>query len=342
MKNRFWQGLILLFIGCFMAAFNPIKQTALPFVIPQGWSKPIYDFSKNPPTTEGVNLGRHLFYEPILSRDSTISCASCHLQATGFTHVDHDLSHGIDDKIGTRNSPALINLGWNKYFMWDGAVTHLDMQPLAPLSSVVEMDLNITKVVERLNQSKKYKTLFFNAFNDSLATGQRVLLAFSQFLLQLNSYNSKYDKFVRKEEGTTFTPQELNGLYLFRQHCANCHTEPLFTNQDFENNGLPIDTTLNDWGRKNITQRQEDALKFKVPTLRNIQFTYPYMHDGRFKKLREVVNHYDKGIQKSPTLSKKLTIPMNLSSKEKTDLVAFMLTLTDSTFLFDKRFNFPK
>jgi cytochrome c peroxidase len=306
----------------------------MPLSIPPDWPKPAYDFSKNPLTKEGFELGRHLFYDPLLSRDQTISCASCHLQATGFTHVDHELSHGIDDKLGTRNSMTLMNLAWSKHFMWDGGVNHLDVQPLAPLNSPVEMDESLENVVKKLKSSRKYRALFFNAFGDSLATGQKVLLAFSQFMLQLQSSNSKYDKHIRNEEGGTFTAQETNGLRLFRVHCASCHPEPLFTNNGFEKNSLPIDTTLNDFGRMLITQKPQDSLKFKVPTLRNIQFTFPYMHDGRFKKLREVLNHYGSSTQ--------LPQPIVLSAEEKVDLIAFLLTLSDREFLFDKRFGFPR
>ena len=306
----------------------------MPFVVPQGWPKPTYDFTKNPLTKEGFELGRQLFYDPILSRDKTISCASCHLQTTGFTHVDHELSHGIDGKIGNRNSMTIMNLAWSKHFMWDGSVNHLDMQPLEPLSNFVEMDENLEHVLNKLNNSTKYKILFYKAFNDSSVTGQRMLLAFSQYILQLNSYNSKYDKYVRNEAGGEFTEQEKNGLQLFRTHCASCHTEPLFTNQNFEKNGLPIDTTLNDFGRMTLTHKGEDSLKFKVPTLRNVQFTFPYMHDGRFKKLREVLNHY--------AASDKLAKPIALNSNEKIDIIAFLLTLTDTAFLFDKRFGFPR
>jgi cytochrome c peroxidase len=333
MKNKRFILPILGFFIWIIYAFNEIKTTPMPFIVPEGWAKPVYDFSKNPLTKEGFELGRHLFYDPILSRDNTISCASCHLQATGFTHVDHDLSHGIDGKIGTRNSMTIMNVAWSKNFMWDGGVNHLDMQPLAPLSNSAEMDENLDSVLYKLNNSTKYKNLFYNAFNDSLVTIPKMLLAFSQFTLQLNSYNSKYDKYIRKEVGGEFSEQEKNGLQLFRTHCATCHTEPLFTNNDFEKNGLPIDTTLNDLGRFNITHNTADNFKFKVPTLRNIQFTFPYMHDGRFKKLREVLNHY--------TAATSLKKPIILNSNEKTDIIAFLLTLTDTTFLFDKRFGFP-
>jgi cytochrome c peroxidase len=334
MRNKVLIYSVLGAFVCIIYAFSAVKTTPMPFVIPEGWAKPTYDFSKNPLTKQGFELGRQLFYDPILSRDNTISCASCHLQATGFTHVDHELSHGIDGRIGKRNSMTIMNLAWSKNFMWDGSVNHLDMQPLAPISNFAEMDENLGNVLNKLNNSNKYKMLFYKSFGDSLATGQRMLLAFSQFILQLNSYNSKYDKYVRHEAGGDFTEQEKNGLQLFRTHCASCHTEPLFTNQNFEKNGLPIDTTLNDFGRMTLTHKREDSLKFKVPTLRNIQFTFPYMHDGRFKKLREVVNHY--------ATTDKLTQPIPLNSNEKTDIIAFLLTLTDNDFLFDKRFGFPR
>ena len=341
MRNK--KFYIFLIICCgFLVEFVSIKTTPIPFKIPKNWEKPSYDFSKNPLTEEGFFLGKNLFYDPILSRDNTISCASCHLQATGFTHVDHDLSHGIDGKIGLRNSIALVNLAWRKDFMWDGGINHLDVQPLAPITSKFEMDETLQNIVKKLNQSTYYKSLFKNAFNDTLITGQKTLLAISQFLLQLNSFNSKYDKFIRQEKGGDFTEQEKNGLKIFRNNCANCHKEPLFTNNEFENIGLPIDSSLNDFGRMNITQNPNDFLKFRVPSLRNIQFTFPYMHDGRFKKLSEVINHYVGGIQNSKTLSGKLKgKPILLSHEEKIDVIVFLLTLTDTEFLFNNRFTYP-
>lgn len=307
------------------------------FTVPEGWPAPVYDFSKNPITTAGFQLGRQLFYDPLLSRDTTISCASCHLQATGFAHVDHQLSHGIEGRVGTRNAPALINLAWSRSFMWDGGVHHLDMQPLGPITSPDEMEETLEHVVFKLNQSSKYRRLFAAAFADSVATGQRTLQALSQFVLLLNSYNSRYDKYMRQEPGGELTEQELNGLQLFRTHCASCHTEPLFTNGAFADNGLPVDPFLKDMGRMRITQNPADSLKFKVPTLRNIQFTYPYMHDGRFRKLSEVVGHYTALDTPTP-----LDAPIRLRPEEKIDLIAFLLTLTDREFLFDARFGFPK
>jgi cytochrome c peroxidase len=339
--SRIQVATTLFFLLFILLSFRGVLQEML-FVIPPGWPKPVYDLSKNPVTTAGFQLGRQLFYDPILSRDTTISCASCHLQATGFTHVDHTLSHGIYGRIGRRNAPALMNLAWGKSFMWDAGVNHLDMQPLSPISSPDEMDETMENVVRKLNNNVKYRKLYQAAFGDSLVTGQRTLQALSQFMLMLNSYNSKYDHFIRQEPGGTFSEQEINGLQLFRQHCASCHTEPLFTNHEFANNGLPVDTALMDMGRMKITHNGQDSLKFNVPTLRNIQFTFPYMHDGRFRKLRDVVNHYTDGIQHSSTLDPRLQTPIVLSPTEKIDLVAFLLTLTDKEFLFDPRFGFPR
>lgn len=330
----------ILLVGILVSLAFAIKKTnPIYFEIPKGWPKPHYDFSKNPTTEEGFKLGRKLFYDPILSKDSTISCSSCHLQATGFTHVDHSLSHGIDGKIGTRNSMTLMNLAWSKSFMWDGGVNHIDVQALNPITNPVEMDETLEHVVQKLQKSEKYQQLFENAFGDSKITGQRLLKALTQFELLLVSSNSKYDKVLRKE--AVFTEQEQKGYHLFKINCASCHNEPLFTNDKFENNGLAIDTTLNDIGRIKITNKKEDYLRFKVPTLRNIQFTFPYMHDGRFKSLTEVVKHYN-SIGNNKILPKELSKPMNLSDNDRVDLVAFLKTLTDNEFLFNKRFSYPR
>ena len=339
MKTKYTYIIIIVSVLFFSLAFSLLKPTPLYFQIPKGWPKPHYDFSKNPLTEEGFQLGRQLFYDPILSKDSTISCASCHLQATGFTHVDHSLSHGIDGKIGTRNSMTMMNLAWSKTFMWDGGVNHLDVQAINPITSPLEMDETLANVVIKLQKSDKYKSLFISAFGDENITGQRVLKALSQFELMLVSSNSKYDKVMRKD--ALFTDQEQRGYQLFKTNCASCHSEPLFTNGKYENNGITIDTTLNDIGRQRITEKSEDYLKFKVPTLRNIQFTNPYMHDGRFLKLTEVIKHYN-SIEKNTNLPKQLQKPMNLSDNERVDLVAFLLTLTDNEFLFNKRFSYPR
>lgn len=339
MKKLRYIALLLLFAFGLMG-FHHWFNTPLYFDVPKNWPKPTYNFKENPLTEEGFQLGRKLFYDPALSRDESVSCASCHLQQTAFTHVDHDLSHGIDGKIGTRNAPTLQNLAWSKNFMWDGGVNHLDVQAIAPLTSEVEMDENLEHVVQKLQKSNTYPELFQKAFGSRKITGQYLLKALSQFVVSLKSANAKYDRVVRGEE--PFTEIEQKGYEIFKQNCASCHQEPLFTNGLFENNGLTVDKSLNDLGRMTITKKSADSLKFKVPTLRNVQFSFPYMHDGRFKSLTEVVKHYNSGIEKSKTLSKFLVKPMNLNEHQRTELVAFLKTLSDQEFLFNPRYSFPR
>lgn len=320
-------------------SFSDTFSTPIYFEIPNGFPKPVYDFKNNPLTEEGFALGRKLFYDPILSKDNTISCSSCHLQQTGFTHVDHELSHGIDGEIGNRNSLTLQNLAWNQNFMWDGGVNHLDVQAIAPITSETEMNETLENVVLELNQNKDYKLMFEKAFGSQKISSQQTLKAISQFLVSLTTANSKYDKVLRQE--AEFSEIENKGYQLFKQNCASCHTEPLFNRNSFENNGLAIDNTLNDYGRMKITQNPKDSLKFKVPSLRNIEFTFPYMHDGRFATLNEVLLHYNNGIQKSKTLSNELQKPMNLTANNRVELIAFLRTLTDNSFLFNPKFGFP-
>ena len=309
------------------------------FEKPQNWSEPVYDFTKNPLNPDVIRLGKTLFYDPILSKDSTISCASCHSPYNAFAHTDHDLSHGIRDQIGFRNAPALFNLAWHENFMLDGAVNHLDMQALSPISNPQEMDESLLNICNKLSVNERYRKLFDKAFGDSEISGERILKSLSQFQLTLVSANSKFDSVMRKE--AHFSNQEQKGYELFKQHCNSCHTEPLFSNFKFADNGLAVDTTLNDIGRMKVSQNKNDSLKFKIPSLRNLQYSYPYMHDGRFKKLSEVLNHYNRGIVQRNGLAPELKNGINLSSNEKVDLIAFLLTLNDKNFVFNKEFGFP-
>jgi cytochrome c peroxidase len=331
-------GVLLVILVLIASAYKEIG--SYEFIVPNNWPKPVYDFNKNPLTNEKILLGRVLFYDPILSKDNTISCSSCHSQYSAFAQVDHPLSSGINNQIGKRNSPALMNLAWNSSFMWDGAVNHLDMQALAPMSNPVEMNEIIGHVVEKLQRSPIYPKLFYNAYGDSVITSEKLLKSISQFMLTLVSCHSKYDSVMQKQ--ASFTEQEKNGYQLFRKNCSSCHKEPLFTNNQFENNGLPIDTSLKDVGRMLMTQDSANYLQFKVPTLRNIQYTYPYMHDGRFANLKQVLDHYTNGIVRYKNLSKQLMKPIILSSNEKVDIIAFLYTLSDKDFILDKRFSYPR
>ncbi len=317
--------------------FTSLKVFELEF--PSYFPKPSYDLKNNPLTQEKIDLGKALFYDPILSKDNTISCASCHSSYQAFAHTDHQLSHGINDLIGTRNAPALFNLAWQNSFMWDGAVNHLDVQALAPIAHEKEMAEKIENVIHKLRNTSLYPKLFLKAFKDTAITGELVLKALSQFQLTLISATTKYDRV--KQNKTKFTEQEQKGYELFLANCNSCHTEPLFSNYKFANNGLAVDTTLKDMGRYTITKQSSDSLKFKVPSLRNISYTSPYMHDGRFNKLNQVLNHYI-SIKDSKVLSPELKKPIQLTPNQKTDLTAFLLTLNDSAFVFNPQHQYPK
>jgi cytochrome c peroxidase len=304
------------------------------------WPDKIYQLKDTSKIEDLTFLGKVLFYDPILSLDSSTSCSSCHSPYNAFSHTDHSLSHGIDNKIGFRNAPTLVNLAYQPIFMWDGAINHLDMQSLAPITNPDEMNESIEHVVSKLNHQSFYRLLFKNAFNDSLITGAKTLKAIAAFMASIESKSSKYDLVMNGND--VFTDQEKNGFTLFSKHCSSCHTPPLFTNYSFQNNGLLPNSALNDGGRIRQTKNTNDSLKFKVPTLRNIEFTFPYMHDGRFKTLTEVLNFYIGSSHKNPMMANELKSVSNLSSYEKVDLIAFLLTLSDRRFLFDKRYAYPK
>lgn len=336
-KSLIW---FLLVVSGGLLAFRNIEWEAIPPEWPKNWPDPSYNFAENPYSEEGFELGRKLFYDPDLSRDKTISCATCHLQYTGFAHVDHNVSHGIEGRKGTRNAPALINLIWQSTFHWDGGVNHLDAQAINPLTHPAEMDNTLENVLRYLRASKEYKTLFQDVFGDSSVTSRRLFQAISLYTTSLISCDSKYDQYMRKE--VEFTDQEKRGLKLFRANCAACHKEPLFQMNGFASNGLPMDTNFRDLGRYEITQVASDSMQFKIPTLRNIEVSFPYMHDGRFRKLRDVLDHYTTLDVNQKYLSPSLKRRMNLSPEDKKDLIAFLYTLTDRKFLYNPRFSFPR
>jgi len=300
------------------------------------WPKQIYTADVVQQDSMCILLGRALFYDPILSRDSTISCSSCHSSYVAFTHVDHAVSHGIEDRMGKRNAPALMNLAWSSSFMWDGAINHLDMQPLAPITSTSEMDEHLPDVMAKLNRSRMYKTLFYQVFGDSSIPTERMLKSFSAFLLTLVSRNSKYDEVMNGR--SVFTEQEVRGYEIFKAQCNVCHTEPLFTNGAFRSNGIaPL---RNDYGRVVISGNSADSGLFKVPTLRNIYYSRPYMHDGRYRSLSEVLKHYTSRNFSSYSSEEMSELEL-LSEAERIDLQSFLLTLSDSSFVFEKGFQYP-
>ena len=323
-------------------ADNPyfrITPKDLEFKVPQGFPNPVYTFKNNKPTPEGFVLGRRLFYDPILSKDSSTSCASCHQRIAAFGHMDHPLSHGINGLIGKRNVPAIQNVVWGESFMWDGGVNNLEVQPLSPITNPIEMNENLPEVLNRLNSSPYYRIAFREAFGDTVISSERMLKAIAQFIGMMVSSNSRYDQFMRHED--TLTTLEFNGLMAFRDRCAKCHREPLFTDESYKSSGLFPDTSLRDLGRAIITGRPNDQYTFKVPSLRNIERTYPYMHDGRFRTLEQVLDHYSNGNFFMTNVSPELLEMRHMTDLEKKEIIAFLKTLTDDVFLHDRRFADP-
>jgi cytochrome c peroxidase len=310
---------------------------------PSHFPAPNYRFESNPLSNEKFQLGRMLFYDPVLSRDSTISCASCHQQFVAFAHSDHPLSHGIDNQFTTRNSPAISNLVWQKEFFADGGVVHIENIAIAPIQNSREMDEKLSHVVYKLNRNNRYKQAFKNAFQKDTIDSQQLLFAMTQFMGTMVSSKSKYDTYATTGQG--FSAQEVEGLALFKKNCTPCHQEPLFSDFTYRNNG--IDTEFSkDAGRARVTSIAADSGKFKVPSLRNVALTAPYMHDGRMKTLNDVLSHYQSKVKMSSTLDEQFKLANNkvgivLTNEEKDKIILFLNTLTDNTFITDAKFSNP-
>ena len=316
------------------------KPTYINLNIPAGWPKPAFNiFENNRLSEEGFQLGRKLFYDGRLSKDGNFACAGCHQQFAAFATYDHDLSHGFGDKFTTRNAPGLFNLAWMPLLQWDGGINHIEVQPLAPLTAHNEMAESIDSVLIKLRKDKEYIRMFKAAFGDAIINSQRMLKVLAQFTGSIISANSKYDKVKRGE--TAFNYGEQKGYEFFKANCNSCHTEPLFTNNSFRNNGFALNSFLKDEGRKTITGLSSDSLKFKVPSLRNLAYTFPYIHDGRIYSLAQVVDHYQNGIVQSPTLDTALAKGIKMDRYEKSYLIAFLYTLTDSSLVKNPRFSDP-
>jgi cytochrome c peroxidase len=306
---------------------------------------PVIPFD-NPQTVEGVALGKKLFFETLLSADNTQSCASCHAPSEAFSDSNR-FSVGIDGLSGNRNSMPIFNLAFNydEKFFWDGRVFSLEHQALQPVENPIEMHNTWQNVVDALQNTEAYPELFSRAFGTSEITSELVTKAIAQFERTLISGNSKFDKYLLGT--TTITPEELNGLNIFMDEtkgdCFHCHgnvNNPLWTDNMFHNNAL--DATFTDLGLGEVSGDPADNGKFKTPSLRNLAFTAPYMHDGRFNTLDEVINHYSEGLKSSSTvdpLMKKVDEGgVHLSTQEKADLKAFLLTLTDNEFITNPAF----
>lgn len=315
--------------------------TAMKQEIPEGFPTPHYRFDNNPLTKEGFELGRKLFYDGRLSQDGNFPCASCHQQFAAFSTLDHNLSHGFNNAFTTRNAPALFNLAWQHEFHHDGGINNIEVQPLAPLTAPNEMAETIENVISKLGQDDTYRQMFRSAFGDETINSQRMLKALAQFTASIVSADSRYDRM--KKGKAVFNDFEQRGYTLFQTHCTTCHPEPLFTDFSYRNIGLPLDPYLKDGGRMRITGNPADSLKFKVPSLRNVNVTYPYMHDGRFYSITQCIAHYRKeNLTASSTLDPLLVNGMPLSDQDIVDLGYFLRTLTDSTLLSNPRYAQPQ
>lgn len=360
---------LMLVIGILLSACGKPDPPETPAPAPPGgWSPTPYDLeipqnmppmiipADNPLTVEGVKLGRHLFWEKRLSGDNTMSCGTCHAPENAFAETTQ-FSTGIDGIQGTRNSMALMNLGWEQRFFWDGRALTLEQQILEPVVNPIEMHETWPNVMYELQSDPAYEALFQDAFGSTVVDSLKAAKAIAQFLRTMISANSKFDKFMRGE--VQLEPEEALGFQLtqmeggdpafgqggqFGADCFHCHPHGAgrFTDGQMRNNGL--DATFADPGFGGVTGQPQDMGKFKTPTLRNVALTAPYMHDGRFQTLEEVIEHYNSGGVPSPTIDPNMKFTqggLQLTAEKKQQLIAFLNTLTDLDFIADPRFSDP-
>jgi len=285
--------------------------------------------------TTKAGLGKLLFTEKILSKDSTISCASCHKPQFAFADTAA-FSIGIGGKLTKRNTPSVLNMKNRPYFFWDGRAASLEEQALMPVQNPDEMNLTVDEAVQRLNASPLYKKLFLKIFRQQ-PDAKNLAAAFAAYERTLETVNSPFDDWSNNLKN--LTPQQERGRKLFigdKAKCFDCHRMEDFTTDEFKNIGLFNEKELNDAGRYTITKEAADKGKFKIPGLRNIGVTPPYMHNGMFKTLEEVIDYYNdpaRFVKNSINTDELLQKPLGLTDKEKKDLVAFLKTLTDKKYI---------
>lgn len=296
-------------------------------------------------TQEGIELGRYLFYEKKLSGDNSMSCGSCHSPNAGYSDTNK-FSVGIDGIAGTRQSMPIMNIAWAKRFFWDGRAMSLEEQIIEPVENPIELHESWKNAISKLENTTNYPEMFKKAFGTESIDSLLAAKALAQFMRTMISGDSRFDKFNRRE--ISLSPQEIAGLTSFQSltgaDCFHCHSGILFTDHSFQNNGLnPVHT---DQGFGGVTLNPNDIGKFKVPSLRNLVFTAPYMHNGKFKNLDEVIDFYSSGLHSSsPNISPMMEFAnvggVNLNLQEKAELKAFLLTLTDSNFITNPDFQDP-
>lgn len=326
----------VLLIACAKPSKISAPSEAALVAFPPEFGEPLYKGGDMPLSSASIALGRKLFYDPILSRDSSISCGSCHSQVHAFADHGVALSYGVEGRKGTRNAPALSNLAWHSSFMNDGGINHLEVLPLAPINADFEMDEEIGNVLEKLKGQPAYMNLFSEAFNQQEINSKSLFVALAHFQMSLVSNHSKYDKVIRGE--TQFTDIESQGNKVFMQQCSSCHTPPLFSDFSFANNGLKLQ--YSDAGRALITGLAEDSALFKVPSLRNVALSYPYMHNGSISSLSEVIDHYTSGVTAHRNLDDRMQ-GVSVKPEDKEALLAFLKTLSDYEFVSNPKHSEP-
>ena len=347
---------ILVLIGALttvmVISFKVVKQPT-PYKLPELKLFPTMLATDNPPTVEGAELGRFLFYDPILSKDKTFSCASCHRQEAAFSDSPNRFSKGIDGDLMTRNTMPLFNLAWYPALFWDGKASSIEEQVFHPVRAHDEMNLDWTTAIKRIKQSDFYRSKFQTAFGNLAIDSLLIAKAIGQFERTLISNNSKYDQVLRGE--AYFTPDEYEGFVLMNDQtkgdCLHCHTtdaDALGTTAKFSNNGLEAAFKPDDYldkGKAKVTGQTKDIGQFRIPSLRNVFVTAPYMHDGRFQTLEKVVSFYSEGVNNSYNIDSKMEFAhqggVKLTKDEKDKIIAFLKTLTDSTFLTNSNYGNP-
>ncbi|MEX1188955.1 MAG: cytochrome c peroxidase [Bacteroidia bacterium] len=329
-------GLIFVFSSC--QKDEPLPSLPKQVMMAPGhFPSTVYNFGNFPPDEKKVAIGRRLFYDESLSLDSTISCASCHKQNAAFADEGRQVSTGVNGSPGFRNAPALFNLAWKPLFMWDGGIVNLELQPIAPITDAHEMSMSLSEVLIRLNSNENYKQLYKGAFGTEEINSQMLLVSFAQFLATMVSSQSAYDKFILGD-ATSLNENQVRGLNIFRENCSSCHTEPLLSDYSFRRNGLSI--TAQDSGRQRITLDEDDRGRFMVPSVRNISLSSPYMHDGRFQTLDEVIDHYINP-ENTFQIDESIGIGIPLNNEERGDLIEFLKSLDDPHFVNNPIFSDP-
>ncbi len=345
-----------IFAACSSDSENPEEEytaTPMPLTVPSIFEQfllPPLIPGDNPQTVEGVSLGRKLFFDPILSADNTMACATCHQPQNAFTD-SNQFSIGIDGIAGFRNSMPLYNMAWNnnEKFFWDGRAVTLEEQVLEPVTNPIEMHNTWANAVSSLQNHSQYPDLFLDAFGTTEIDSSLVAKAIAQFERTLISGNSPFDRYLMGD-ATAVTQSEINGFEIFmdeaRGDCFHCHgneSNPLWTDNIFHNNGL--DEVITDKGLGNVTGDPRHDGLFKSPSLRNLAYTAPYMHDGRFATLDDVINHYSEGLVYSETIDPLMKAVgeggVHLTEEDKADLKTFLLSLSEPGFVNNPAFQNP-